>query len=163
MTPNQKEAEEIANLIHADKDFQPAIKATILMALNEAEERGRNEAIAARSALRSMLNGDKDAVKLAKAVLDKDGKDVHEPVHIWFSLSYAAYLILPRLILQNMPVGWQRDFISLVDEIESTLGPLPSMKYSVQRRGNNGKFTKDPFANYRRGSLEEAKKCGKLF
>ena len=41
-----------------------------------------------------------------------------DPIHYWFELSYAQYVALPRSILQNMPVEWQRKFVALMDELD---------------------------------------------
>lgn len=43
----------------------------------------------------------------------EDGRDIHTS----FGLSYANYLVLPRTLLQSMPIGWQHRFVALVDEL----------------------------------------------
>lgn len=48
--------------------------------------------------------------------------DVHldpEPMHGWFGLSYANYLVVQRALLESMPVAWQRKLIALLEELES--------------------------------------------
>lgn len=40
------------------------------------------------------------------------------PIHDMFGLSYSNYLVLPRSILQSMPVNWQKKFVKLIDEME---------------------------------------------
>ena len=72
------------------------------------------------------------------------------PIHRWFSLSYAAYFVAPRLALQGMPIWWQKIFIWLVNML-----PLELPEYSCQRRDDRGRFIDDPWANYRRGSVAE--------
>lgn len=41
-----------------------------------------------------------------------------EAVHMYFELTYANYLVIPRSILQSMPDDWQYKFIKLVEECE---------------------------------------------
>lgn len=43
-----------------------------------------------------------------------------EPFHGWFGLSYASWLVLPRLILQGMPPEWQAKMIALLKEMDDT-------------------------------------------
>lgn len=40
------------------------------------------------------------------------------PVHEWFELSYSNYLVLPRTLLQSMPVEWQQDFVACLEELD---------------------------------------------
>lgn len=46
------------------------------------------------------------------------GRLDHEAVHLYFELTYANYLVIPRSILQSMPDGWQKKFVQLVEECE---------------------------------------------
>jgi hypothetical protein len=39
----------------------------------------------------------------------------------FFGLSYANYLVLPRIALQSMPRHWQAQFFKMVRELEDTL------------------------------------------
>lgn len=41
-------------------------------------------------------------------------------IHNWFGLTYASYLVMPRLALQEMPDEWQRRFVELLEEWEAT-------------------------------------------
>lgn len=81
--------------------------------------------------------------------------DHAEPIHDWFELSYSSYLVIPRLALQEMPVDWQRRLVALLDEAEAGGMATPS-DYTVQRR-INGRFRRDPWADYRRSSVEAAR------
>jgi hypothetical protein len=88
-------------------------------------------------------------IKLRKYSLSNET----EPVHAWFGLTYSSYLVLQRSILQSTPIKWQRKFIKLIEELEemaSDIEDLPS-KYTVQLRDENGRFIKDPYADYDRG------------
>lgn len=74
-------------------------------------------------------------------------------MHEWFSLSYANYLVLPRSLIQEMPIGWQRRMVKLLEELSQTFdfsmatGGLAN--FVVQVRGKGGKFVADPLAPYR--------------
>ncbi len=78
---------------------------------------------------------------------------MEEPVHEWFELSYANYLTIPRSVLQSMPTEWQSRFVKCLDELDETIDwrPQDGGRYSVQLRDKDGKFTKDPLADYERG------------
>lgn len=80
-------------------------------------------------------------------VKDVDGALVEAPIHHWFGLTYASYLVLPRSVLQAMPPEWQGRLVALLDEA-SELVELPNDNYTVTLR-QCGKFVRDPFANYR--------------
>lgn len=75
--------------------------------------------------------------------------DDHEPVHSWFSLSYAAYAVQQRAILERMPVEWQKRYVVLMNELEDTIDHDGPTEFVVQPRDDRGRFTKDPLANYR--------------
>ena len=69
-------------------------------------------------------------------------------VHGFFSLSYANYLVLPRSILQDAPVEWQRKFVDLMDEFVAMV-EFDCPDYTVTARGPGGKFVRDQLSNYR--------------
>lgn len=72
------------------------------------------------------------------------------PVHSWFQLSYSNYLVIPRAILQAMPVEWQKRFVTCLDEARAACAPLNlNDRYTVLLRGPNGRFEDDPYADYR--------------
>lgn len=78
----------------------------------------------------------------------------NEAIHAWFGLTYANYLVIPRVALQSMPPEWQRNFVKLVNEIEETLPDYSEMIpdcYQVQCKDYDGKFVKDKFPHYQRG------------
>jgi hypothetical protein len=41
------------------------------------------------------------------------------PIHGWFSVSYSNYLVLPRTLMQSMPVEWQERAVAVFDELEA--------------------------------------------
>lgn len=72
----------------------------------------------------------------------------HGPVWKAFGLSYCAYFVAPRRSLQSMPAEWQSRFLSLMQEAIDALPEEAFPEYTVQRR-INGRFAKDPMADYR--------------
>lgn len=47
--------------------------------------------------------------------------DGHERLHLYFGLSYANYLVVPRSILQSMPDEWQGKCATLLEEMQGKL------------------------------------------
>ena len=84
-------------------------------------------------------------------------EEMKQSVHEWFGLTYANYLVFPRLALQELPEDWQKRFVALMDEAERIMGATPD-NYVVLRRGKDGRFRNDPWANYRRSTVEEARR-----
>lgn len=79
-----------------------------------------------------------------------DGVYVDAPFHHWFGLTYSSYLVLPRSILEALPLDLQERMIAVIDEARDLLDTDQiGDNYSVQLRGEKGRFLKDPFANYR--------------
>ena len=75
-----------------------------------------------------------------------------EPIHTWFELSYSNYLVVPRTLLQSMPVEWQRRFVQCLEEARERYGHLNETRYWVRAKGPDGRgFAKDPLADYERG------------
>lgn len=54
------------------------------------------------------------------------------PIHNRFGLSYASYQVLPRTVLQSMPLWWQRAFVDLLDLLDDAGADLPEPDYYVQ-------------------------------
>jgi hypothetical protein len=80
------------------------------------------------------------------------------PVHDFFGLSYANYLVLPRSLLQSCTPKAQKalcDALDMIYEEEKANMPQhwPSgAKIIVQLQdAATGRFVKDPLANYERG------------
>lgn len=78
-------------------------------------------------------------------------------IHGWFGLSYSHYLVLPRSVLQVMPVEWQERFTACLDELREAskpMGPIAD-RYTVLLRGEKGRIVKDPLAEYRHSDLPD--------
>lgn len=39
------------------------------------------------------------------------------PVHRWFELTYSSYQVMPRVLMQSMPIDWQVRMVALLDEM----------------------------------------------
>lgn len=77
-------------------------------------------------------------------------KDEAEPIHHYFELSYAQYLAIPRSILQNMPMMWQRVFVALLIKLDNHFDwRRPGMW--VRFQNSDGRYMKDDLADYERG------------
>lgn len=89
-----------------------------------------------------------------KTMIDKS-KESDVPLHLWFELSYAQFLTVPRLVMQSMPLAWQRKIAVLLQEMDETFDWRPEQgRYFVRLRDDNGKFSHAPLNDYRRGSVE---------
>ena len=58
--------------------------------------------------------------------------DDPEPIHLWFNLTYANYLVVPRSVLQSMPQPWQARFCELLSEMGDAFGHLDWPAYDVR-------------------------------
>lgn len=78
------------------------------------------------------------------------------PIHAWFGLTYAGFLILPRVMLQEMPRSWQTRLVALLAEAEELGVRTPA--FCASRKGDNGKYRAvgRHWCNYRRGTLRDA-------
>ena len=66
------------------------------------------------------------------------------PVHDMFGLTYAKWMVVPRVILEHMPKEWQREFVRLMNQLNNTFDWQPDeMEFYVQARVN-GKYGKLP-------------------
>lgn len=75
--------------------------------------------------------------------------DDYEPVHAWFSLSYAAYAVQQRAVLERLPVDLQKEYVILMNKIDDIVDHDGPTDFTVQPRDSKGRFSKDPLANYR--------------
>ena len=92
-------------------------------------------------------------MKKEKVISDED------PIHDFFGLDYTNYLVLPRSVLQSMPLPWQRKFVKLMDEAWD-MGveyPREGTNYQVDLVFTGKLYRKqpikavDPLADYERG------------
>lgn len=74
-----------------------------------------------------------------------------EPVHGLFGLTYASWLVWPRVVMQAMPILWQQKFCKLAEEMSEKFPDWePEGDFQVGLRVN-GKIAKLPphLCNYR--------------
>lgn len=55
------------------------------------------------------------------------------PVHTWFSLTYSNYLVLPRTLMQSMPIEWQERMVACLNEMGEAFDHIEQAKgYKVE-------------------------------
>ena len=84
-----------------------------------------------------------------------------DDVHEWFELSYAAYLVWPRSLMQEMPPEWQHRFRQVAEEIDAAFRAPLRGHYEVRTRDDRGRYMADPLRSYRHPdarALDEARK-----
>lgn len=67
----------------------------------------------------------------------------YQALWLWFGLSYAGFLTLPRVLMHEMPDDWQMKMADLLQEYEDTFCKFPNdmpQPYVVGRC--KGKFAK---------------------
>jgi hypothetical protein len=99
-----------------------------------------------------------DDVPLDRITLDVIDNSC-QPISSWFELSYAQFLTVPRLVMESMPLGWQRKMAALLQEMDDTFDWRPKGgRYWVRLRDAPGRFTDAPLNDYRHGSCEHLRK-----
>lgn len=64
-----------------------------------------------------------------------------DPIHSHFGLTYAHWLVLPRVGLQSMPYEWQQKMVKLLEEMQESIDWLPDgVSPYVSFRDTRGKF-----------------------
>jgi hypothetical protein len=61
----------------------------------------------------------------------------------YFGLSYAGWLTIPRVMLQEMPEEWQNKFVDLLDQYDKTFSSQPAIETEVSCKVK-GKYIKQP-------------------
>ncbi len=79
-------------------------------------------------------------------------KNGYEALWLYFGLSYASWLTMPRVMMHEMPDDWQAKMADLLREWEETWDTSHLPGTMVIGVGEKGKFKKFPAAilNYRR-------------
>ncbi len=67
------------------------------------------------------------------------------PVHGWFGLTYANYMVLPRTLLQSMPLAWQTQFVELLEDLHAGYPDveIPDYEVTTVRDSYVGELTSD--------------------
>lgn len=78
----------------------------------------------------------------------------------WFGLSYASFLVLPRILMCAMSDDWQKRMAILLEEYEHTFPNQPDVGTRVQCT-INGKLSRWPewVLNYRYPDQTEIERC----
>lgn len=80
----------------------------------------------------------------------KETVESESPVHDAFGLTYASWFLVPRVVLEAMPIEWQRKFVKLMYELGDTFTWEPDCSMQIVFR-KRGKYIRVPdhFRNYR--------------
>lgn len=81
----------------------------------------------------------------------------------WWGLSYASFLTLPRVLIQEMPLEWQEQLAVLLEQYNDAFPYLPAVGSRVQITTLGGKLIATPswLRNYRhpdRAIVEQLRK-----
>lgn len=120
-----------------------------LVAAAKAELKGKN--LVCWCSLRVPCHADV-LLKIANAEIYDGRRD--GPIHGWFGLTYAHYLVLPRSLMSVMPIEWQERMTNCLEEMYRACEHLNVKdKYTVLLRGEKGRIVKDPYADYRHSNV----------
>jgi hypothetical protein len=89
--------------------------------------------------------------KKKRIKMKKNETVLESSLHLWFGLSYASFLTLPRVLMQEMSLEWQEEMAKLLKEYDEEFPNKPEIGTRVQITRNN-KLIKIPdwLINYRR-------------
>lgn len=75
----------------------------------------------------------------------------HDLLWLWFSLSYASFCVMPRVLMHAMPDEWQRDMARLLREWEGAWNWPEDFDGCRVQVKKNGKLVRTPewLTNYR--------------
>jgi len=84
-----------------------------------------------------------------------NGSTGHAQLWLWFGLSRASWLTLPRVMMHEMPDEWQAKMAALLEQWDATWTNPPDIETCVQIR-QEGKFVATPefLVNYRHPDYE---------
>lgn len=68
----------------------------------------------------------------ALKIYDRETEQEDGPVHDFFSFSYSSYQVVPRVLAQSMPHGWQARFVALMEEMQQAFEYLGDVDYDVR-------------------------------
>lgn len=94
-------------------------------------------------------------------VINNNGNWVDSPIHKAFGLTYASFLVIPRLLMENMPWEWQVDMVDLMEEfVKKFEWEKDNETINIFTRGENGKLMSidKNLCNYRRGDTSRYEK-----
>jgi hypothetical protein len=80
----------------------------------------------------------------------------YDALWLWFGLSYAGWLTLPRVLMHEMPDDWQQRMADLLAEFDQTFPGKNELPFSTQvSLKTGGRFVAAPdwLLRYRRPDL----------
>lgn len=91
---------------------------------------------------------------------DIESPEHHKTINGYFGLSYASFLVLPRVLMQEMSEKWQNKFVALLDEWDKEFPNMPVDTFQVRATSNTGKLVKMPssLSKYKYPEYEEINK-----
>ena len=69
-----------------------------------------------------------------KTTASHEAKSGSERLWGWFGLSYASFLVLPRITMCGMPDDWQKRMAALLEEYDTAYPSHPDTECSVVKR-----------------------------
>lgn len=85
-----------------------------------------------------------------------------DELETWWSLSYASWLTLPRVLMQAMPIEWQDRMATLLNEYDAAFTKRPDLGTVVRVVDPvSGRFVSCPqwLTNYRRPDDLAVERC----
>jgi hypothetical protein len=85
----------------------------------------------------------------------------YDDLWLWFELSYARFLVLPRVLMHEMPDDWQGRMAALLREYSEAFPNLPEIGCRVQCTTPDGKLRSFPdwMLNYRHPDKTEIQRA----
>ncbi len=99
--------------------------------------------------------GTRDAELIISVNEEHEAQDGNSRLWGWFGLSRAAFCVLPRVLMHEMPDQWQKEMAILLEQFDDTwddgLDGTVTVSYKTERR-----YAKFPewVCNYRRPDLD---------
>ena len=87
-------------------------------------------------------------------------RDGYDRLWLWFGLSRASWLTMPRVMMHEMPDEWQNKMAELLEEWDETWDSHEMPSPSVSAKDDRNKFTRWPswLLNYRHPDKREINK-----
>lgn len=82
-----------------------------------------------------------DSNELSAAVLSE--RPGHEALWDWFGLSRASWLVLPRVLVHEMPDDWQARMAALLEDFDAVFKNVPRYDVQIQLK-RDGRFVPMP-------------------
>lgn len=85
------------------------------------------------------------------------GKEGYNKLWGWFGLSRASFLVLPRVLMHEMPDEWQSKMADLLEEYNETVESINEVDKVYVSARNGNRFCQMPewLLNYRRPNREK--------